>query len=200
MQEWLINMSVNHTVWVYIFVVFFAFAEGPFLSMIFGVLIKLSYFSFTPIYLALMLGDLIGDIFWYGIGYYYGYRFIKRFGKYFNITEGNIERIKVIFHKHKDPILFISKITNGFGFALATLMTAGMAKIPFRRYLAINVIGQLVWTGLLIGTGYFFGNLYLQINTITGRFFIIVLFVLCFSAFLRYKKHLEDKVQEPDTL
>ena len=82
MQEWLINLSTNHTIWVYIFIVFFAFAEGPFLSMVFGVIIKLGYFSVLPVYIALMAGDILGDTFWYYIGFFYGHRFIGRFGKY----------------------------------------------------------------------------------------------------------------------
>lgn len=161
--------------------------------MAFGVIIKLGYFGFLPVYAALMAGDVLGDTFWYYVGYFYGHKFIIRFGKYFNITELNVEKVKDLFHKHKHPILFISKITNGFGFGLAVLITSGMAKIPFGKYLAVNVLGQFVWTGLLIGIGYFFGNLYIQINNIAGRFFLFAILALLFVAFLRYKKYLENK-------
>ena len=195
MQEWLISLSTTHAIWVYVFIVFFAFAEGPFLSMVFGVIIKLGYFSVLPVYVALMLGDLMGDSFWYYIGYFYGHRFIIRFGKYFNITEQNIEKVKEIFHKHKHPILFISKITNGFGFGLAVLITAGMAKLPFKKYLAVNALGQFIWTGLLISVGYFFGNLYIKINDLAGRFFITAILIVGIVAFLKYKKYLQNKAQ-----
>jgi membrane protein DedA with SNARE-associated domain len=182
MQEWLISLSINHTVWVYVFIVFFAFAEGPILSMVFGIIIKLGYFDFMSVYVALMVGDLIGDIFWYCIGFYYGHSFIKKFGKYFSVTEQSLERAKSIFHKHKHPILFISKITNGFGFALATLIAAGMVKLPFKKYLAVNIAGQFIWTGLLISTGYFLGDFYLKVDTIFSRimfvFVIVILFIL----------------------
>ena len=196
MQEWLINLSTNHTALVYIFIVLFAFAEGPFLSMVFGVVIRMGYFSIFPVYLALMAGDLIGDVFWYYIGFFYGYGFIRRFGKYFNITEQDIEKVKIIFHKYKHPILFISKITNGFGFALATLMTAGMVKISFRKYIAVNVIGQFIWTGILMSIGYFFGNLYLKVNAIAGKIFIVAIFAILIIAFMRYKKYLENKLKD----
>src|SRR5689334_14624202 len=115
MKELLINLSANHAAWVYALIVLIAFIDGPYISLILGALIKLNYFSFLPIYFALMAGDLIGDVLWYHIGFYYGHSFIKKFGKYFNVTEQNIEKVKEIFHKHKHPILFISKITNGFG-------------------------------------------------------------------------------------
>ena len=195
MQEWLISLSTHHIIWVYIFVVIFACAEGPFISMIFGVLIKLGYFSFVPVYVALMAGDLLGDTFWYYLGYFYGHRFIKRFGKYFNITEQSIEKVTRIFHKHKHPILFISKITNGFGFALATLMTAGMVKLPFQKYLAVNLLGQLLWTAFLISVGYFFGNLYLAVDAVIGKMFIIAVFITLFIAFVRYMQYLQNKIK-----
>ncbi len=191
MEASLISLSINHIVLVYIFIVLFAFAEGPFLSLISGVLIKLSYFSFVPVYIALMAGDLIGDTFWYYVGFFYGHGFIKKFGKYLNITEQNIEKVENIFHKHKHPILFISKVTTGFGFGLATLITAGMVKIPLRIYLFMNLLGQFVWTGLLIGIGYFFGDLYIRINDLFGRIFIFTLFIFILVAFMRYIKYIK---------
>ena len=107
MQEWLINLSTNHAMWVYVFIAFFAFAEGPYLSIILGIFIRLNYFSLVPVYFALMIGDLIGDVFWYYIGYFYGHGFIRKFGKYFGVTEQNIENVKIIFHRYHHPILFI---------------------------------------------------------------------------------------------
>ncbi len=194
MQEYLINLSTNHAIWVYVIIIFIAFAEGPYISLILGVLIKLKYFIFLPVYFSLMIGDLIGDVLWYHIGYFYGHRFIRRFGKYFNVSENNIEKVKDIFHKHKHPILFISKITNGFGFALATLITSGMVKLPFLRYIMINIAGQFIWTGILIGTGYLFGNLYTEISTIAGRIFIGLLFVIAIMGVFRLKKYMEKKM------
>jgi len=194
-QGWLISLSTHYTVWVYIFIVLFAFAEGPFLSMVFGVIIRLGYFGIVPVYLALMAGDLIGDVFWYYLGHFYGHSFIRKFGKYFNVNEQSVEKVKIIFHKHKHPILFISKITNGFGFALATLMTAGMVKIPFRRYIAINILGQFIWTGLLMSIGYFFGNFYLAVNAIFGKIFIIGIFIILLIALMRYQKYLQNKIK-----
>ncbi len=196
MQEWLIQVAHTHQYIVYAIIVVLACAEGPILSMLFGVLIKLGYFSLLPVYTAIMIGDLIGDVIWYYIGRYWGHSFIKRFGKYFSITEEGVAKVERIFHKYKHPILFISKISNGFGFALVTLMTAGMVRIPFWRYLSINIIGQFIWSGLLIGIGYFFGNLYLQVDSVLGRMAVVAGFVVVFAAFMGYKKYLKTKAEQ----
>ena len=64
-----------------------------------------------------------------------------------------MDKIEVFFHKHQDKILFISKITMGFGFAVATLFTAGLVKIPFKKYAMFNFLGGFVWTGFLLAVG-----------------------------------------------
>ena len=194
MQEWLIQLSQNHHYIVYVIIIVLACAEGPILSMIFGVLIKLGYFSLIPVYTALMLGDLIGDTLWYYIGRHFGYRFINRFGKYFSITEDKVETITKIFHKHKNSILFISKISNGFGFALVTLITAGIVKIPFFKYLSVNLVGQFIWSGVLIGVGYFFSDLYMRVDTFLARVGIVAVLILVIALFLGYKNYLKNRI------
>lgn len=177
-------------------IVVLACVEGPVLSMIFGVLIKLNLFSFIPVYTALMAGDLLGDSIWYYIGYRWGHRFILKYGKYVNITEENVEKVTNIFHKYKHPILFISKISNGFGFALVTLVTAGIVKIPFGRYLLINFLGQFIWSGLLICVGYYFSHFYIQVDNWLGKTFIIAIFILLVISFNGYRKYLKGKMEK----
>ena len=79
-------------------------------------------------------------------------------------------------------------------------MTAGMVRIPFRRYITINIVGQFIWTGFLIGVGYFFGHLYAEIHSIIGKVFIGILFVLFIFAFIRYKKFIENKTKQLDSI
>ena len=196
MQQWLIHLAGSHTYLIYALIVALACAEGPILSMIFGVLLRLGYFSFIPVYAALMLGDLIGDVIWYFIGYRYGHAFIARFGKYWNISEEGVEKVTKLFHKHKHSILFISKITNGFGFALVTLMTAGMIKIPFWRYMTINLVGQFAWSGILLGVGYFFGEAYTEVNDWFGRISLGILFLIVIFALNGYKKYLKARAEK----
>lgn len=194
MQEWLIHFASAHHYIVYFIVIIFACIEGPILSMIFGVLIKLGYFTFWPAYISLMLGDLFGDTIWYYVGRRYGHGFIKRFGKYVSVTEENVTKVTEVFHRHRYKILFISKISNGLGLSMVTLLTAGMIRIPFFRYLLTNLTGQFIWSGLLIGVGYFFSNLYVQVDTWMGRVSIVISFFVLLWLFMGYKKYLKNKI------
>ena len=197
-STWIIGFATNHDVLIYGLIIILACAEGPILSMLFGVLISLGYFHFLPIYAALMAGDLIGDVVWYYIGYHFAHPFIRRFGKYFGLTEESVARMARAFHKYKHSILFISKISNGLGLALVTLMTAGMVRIPFWKYLGVNALGQLIWSAALIGVGFFFSNLYIQIDNVLGRISIIAVCILFLVAAVRYQRYLRKKADSLD--
>ena len=110
-----------------------AIIEGPILMFICGFLLHQGYFSFFPLYFILVAGDFAADLLWYGVGYYGAKPFILKYGRYVNLSLDSVLKIERLFEKHHDKILFISKITMGFGFALATLVAAGMAKVPFKK-------------------------------------------------------------------
>jgi membrane protein DedA with SNARE-associated domain len=172
------NFLAGLSYYRYLLTFVLAIAEGPMVMVASGILLRLGFFYFWPIYLSLMLGDFAADLAWYWVGFYGGRRFVERFGKYFSLTPEVLERLENFFHKHQDKILFISKITMGFGFAMATLLTAGIVRIPFRRYALFNFLGGFVWTGILLFLGYFFGNLYAVLNKGFKIVFIIGLAVL----------------------
>jgi membrane protein DedA with SNARE-associated domain len=194
MKDFLINLSTHHVYLVYILIIMFACLEGPVFSILFGILIRLGYFSFTPIYIALMLGDMVGDTIWYWIGRKFGYPFVRKYGKYFSITEENIHKVERIFHTYQKSILIISKLTTGFGFAIVTLFTAGLVKIPFRTYTALNFLGQFVWTALLIGVGYYFSYLYVTFENSLSRLSLIALFVILVASFIGFSRFIKERM------
>ena len=60
----------------------------------------------------------------------------------------------------------------GFGFAVVTLMVAGMLKVSFKRYVVINLFGGFIWTAMLLVIGYFFGNIYTLITGLGSQKYI----------------------------
>lgn len=125
-----------------------------------GVLLHAGEFAFWPLYFTLLLGDFVGDIMWYFVGRNAAEPFLRRFGHIFGVTKNVFEKTENLFRRHDAKILFVSKITMGFGFALAVLMAAGAMRVPFRKYVILNLLGGFVWTGLLVALGFFFGGLY----------------------------------------
>ncbi len=161
------------------------------ITVLSGFLLRLNVFSLLPLFITIITADMIGDLGWYGIGYKWGESFVNRFGKFFGITLDSVEVVKKKFHQHKNKVLFLSKITMGFGFALATIITAGLTKIPLKNFLILNTLGQLIWTSFLLSLGYFLGTFYLAIDkgfqTISLVAFAIftILLISRFSNYLR---------------
>jgi len=189
-QYWLAKLLV----YKYFIAFPLATVEGPIIMVACGFLLRLGTFSFWPIYLVLMLGDFVADLGWYAVGYYGARKFAVRWGKYFSITPEVLEKLEKTFEKHHDKILFISKITMGFGFALATLVAAGMARVPLKKYALYNFFGGFIWTALLLAVGYFFGHLYTLIDRSFKVAFIVFVVALIGGGFYGAGRYLKKSL------
>lgn len=170
--------------------------EGPYVMMMAGLLIKLGVLALVPTFIAISIGDLIGDIAWYYIGYFFGNAFVHRFGTFFDITAESIENAKLLFSNHRKKILLGSKVTAGFGLSLATLVTAGMVQAPFWEFVLLNFFGQLVWTTIMLMVGYFFGNLYIAIDNVMGRIFIVGAALVALYLLIRLSRHFGRRAKQ----
>lgn len=173
-----------------------ALVEGPYVMMLSGFLLKLGTVALIPTFIALSIGDLIADVVWYYVGHYFGNGFVRRFGRFFDITPESIERAKQLFGAHRKKILLGSKLTAGFGLSLGTLITAGMVGVPFWEYITLNFFGQLGWTAIMIAVGYFFGNFYIVINNVLGRVFIVAVAVFALFLLLRFARRLGRRAEK----
>ena len=159
----------------------------------FAIFVERPVLALIPAYAALMLGDLIGDVFWYWIGRKYGLSFVRRYGKYLHLDEQHAATVEEIFHKHSSWIIILSKVTMGFGFALITLITAGMSRIPFRRYILLNAIGQFVWTAIIMALGFFLSHLFVTVDNLFARISVVAFALVFVVCIYRYAKFIRSK-------
>lgn len=158
-----------------------------------GILIRLNYASFWPIYITLMTADLVGDTVWYGVGYHFARPLIEKFGNFFGLTPELIEKTRTIFQNHEKKILFTSKITFGLGFPLAVLVVAGMSKMPFKKYIGSLFLGQFIFTGMLISVGYFFGDFYVTLGKDFKLISMLAFFLVFIFALNGIRSYLKNK-------
>jgi len=136
--------------------------EGPIVTIIAAMLASLGAFSWTIVLVLSMAGDVIGDVILYGLGYRYGMGFVRGFGKYMGITEKLVLKMEKYFEKHGGKTIFAVKSTTGLCWAAFT--AAGIVKMDFRKFVKYSVLGGIVWSGLLISMGYFYGFLWREIS------------------------------------
>ncbi len=192
MPSWLPFLFLDYK---YLIITLIAIPEGPIIMALCGFLVRTGVLSFWPAYIALVIGDFIADIVWYFLGSKGGMKIAQsRFGKFMGLNDKNISLIEKYFHKYHASILFISKVTTGFGFAPVVLFTAGFVKIPFRKYLLLNFLGGFVWTGFLMALGYSFSHLFITIQNVSGKLTLIGVSVILILIAYRIGKHFHKMI------
>ncbi|MFF0132027.1 DedA family protein [Streptomyces mirabilis] len=98
-------------------------------------------------FLAAMAGDNIG----YAIGRYGGHRLIDRYGRYILLTPVRVARTEEFFTRHGGKIVTVARFVEGL--RQVNGIIAGLAEMPWRRFLAFNALGAALWVGAWVTIG-----------------------------------------------
>ncbi len=148
----------------YIVLFFVTIIEGPIVTIIAGFLISLGHLNFLLSYILIVIADLTGDSIYYSFGRWGKKRFINKYGKYFGMTTERVLRIEKHFEKHSGKTLFLGKVSHGIGAVF--LVAAGMAEMPYQKFLWYNFIATIIKSLILILIGFYFGQALVKINSI----------------------------------
>lgn len=115
-----------------------------------------------------LAGAVVGDTVNFEIGKHLGprLRFLKK---------ENLERTEEFFRKYGGKTIIIARFVP----VVRTLapFVAGTGKMDYPRFIRYNIVGGLLWVGLLLGAGYFFGNL----SFIRSHFGLVVIAIVVLS-------------------
>lgn len=136
----------------------------PYASLACGSLAAAGVFSVAEVFAIFFVTDIVMDCIWYVLGMRHGERALAFIRRITRASEEDMARLPRAFHDHPARILITAKLLGGFGMMPLILFTAGAAKLPFGRYIALNAFGEIFWTGGFLALGYFFGSYVLQIN------------------------------------
>lgn len=150
------------TTYRYLIIFPIAFLEGPIISIICGWLVALGTLNVLSVYFLLISANLIGDLFYYALGYWGGIKLIKRFGYWFRINLEDVEKMKNYFDQHGGKIILAGKVTPHFA-AGAMLAGAGLAKYRLSLFLRYSLITELIKTAIFLVIGFYLGYAYERI-------------------------------------
>ncbi len=136
--------------------------EGPVATIIAATLAALGAFNVFVVLIFSILGDILGDIILYGLGYRYGMGFVRHIGKYVGITENLVVKMEKYFTRHGGKTIFTVKSTTGL--CWATFTAAGIVKMNFKKFIFYSFLGGIVWSSFLVFMGYFYGYLWREIS------------------------------------
>jgi membrane protein DedA with SNARE-associated domain len=147
-----------------------------------GYLVLTGHLNILGVILIGTLGNILGSLIAYAIGYWGGKRFINRFGKYVFLSKKHLDSAEKWFDKRGEITVFVSRILP----AIRTFISlpAGVARMNLVKFLTYTAIGSLIWSGILTYVGYALGknwqNIQNILHPITYLVAVIVLVILVF--------------------
>ncbi|MGH3856232.1 MAG: DedA family protein [Pseudonocardiaceae bacterium] len=123
-------------------------------------------------FLAAVAGDNIG----YLIGHFGGRTLVLRFGRYVFVTEKRLTKAENFFERHGGKIVAIARFIDGL--RQLNGIVAGIAGMPWRRFLVFNALGAAGWVAVWTFIGYFAGGHLTEIHEEFHRYQTLVFCVV----------------------
>jgi len=112
--------------------------------------------SIVAVGLIAVLAAFAGNCIGYAIGYFGGHALALRFGRYVFLTTERLDKAERFFRRHGGLVLVIARFPEGLRQAAGII--AGIAEMPWRRFLIFNAVGATAWVALWSTIGYLAGN------------------------------------------
>jgi len=116
-----------------------------------GILVREGTMSFQVAFLAGVTGQLAGSALTYVIGRMGGRPLVMKYGKYFLIRTHEVEKAEEWFARYGEATSFLARLVPGVRTFIS--LPAGIARMPFWRFLAYSLLGVAPWTALLVWLG-----------------------------------------------
>lgn len=136
---------------------------------------------------------VLGDTNNYWIGHYLGPKVFS--GRYRWIKKEYLQRTENFYQRHGRKTIFLARfvpIVRSFA-----PFVAGIGRMTYPHFISYNIFGGIIWTGLLIGIGYFFGNTPV-VRTHFSLFVLVIIIVSTIPVFIEFYKEKHRKT-DPTT-
>jgi membrane protein DedA with SNARE-associated domain len=134
-------------------------------------------------FLAAIAGDNVG----FAIGHFGGRALALRVGKYVFLTRERLDKAQNFFERHGGKIIVVARFIEGL--RQANGIVAGIAGMPWRRFLAFNALGAALWVAVWVTAGYLAGShitpIYQQV-TRYSLYALILLGLFVLAVIVRY--------------
>lgn len=143
--------------WAYLLLALLVAIEGPIVTLAGAVAASAGLLNPVLVFVSASLGNLSADILWYSLGALGKTEWLMKLSSRFGVKENVITRLEKDVREHIHKVLFIAKLTMGL--VIPTLIAAGLARVPFKRWFGVLFGAECIWTGSLVLAGYYLGAL-----------------------------------------
>ena len=129
------------------------FLEGEAVLLAAGFSAHRGYLSLPIVIAIATLASFCGDQLYFFLGRRYGTAIMARFPA----MQASADRMQALVVRYKTPIVLAIRFL--YGLRIAGPLAIGMSNaVHWRTFVALNLVGALVWACLVAGIGYLFGN------------------------------------------
>ena len=173
----------QYGIWTHLILFLIVFCETglvitPFLpgdSLLFaaGTFAALGALDLWLIITLLIVAAIVGDTVNYWIGAYIGPRAFR--GDIRFMRKEYLDRTRVFYEKHGGKTIILARFVP----IIRTFapFVAGVGAMSYPKFITYNVVGAVLWVGLFVLGGYFFGN----ITVVRENFTLVILAIIAIS-------------------
>jgi membrane-associated protein len=149
------------------------FLPGDSLLFAAGTFAALGALDLWMVVLLLILAAIAGDTVNYWIGAYIGPRVFR--GDIRFLRKEYLDRTHAFYQKHGGKTIIMARFVP----IIRTFapFVAGVGAMSYPRFITYNVVGAVLWVGLFVLGGYFFGN----ISVVRENFTLVILAIIAIS-------------------
>lgn len=155
-----------------------------------GFLVFNGQFNFWPVVFLGTLGNLIGSIFAYLIGFYGGRPFIEKYGKYFLISSRDLDMADRWFSKYGQATVFFSRVLPVVRTFIS--LPAGISRMDFGKFSFYTLLGCLPWSIFLTYIGSKMGESWQSVGQYFHKFDYLIGGLIILFIILYIYRHLEN--------
>jgi membrane protein DedA with SNARE-associated domain len=145
-----------------------------------GSLVAQGRMTFLGVWLAGIIGSVLGAVVLYYIGMFAGdvviRNFLARYGRWVGISIGDYERALSVFHKYGEWIVLIGRVIPLVRSLIS--IPAGAEHMSMPKFLFFTTLGSAVWSGLLAYAGVLVGENWHEIEGLIGQYQDVTIIVL----------------------
>jgi len=183
LDEHLNQIVTTYGVWTHLILFAIVFAETglvvtPFLpgdSLLFaaGALAALGSLDLWLLVVLLIGAAILGDSVNYWVGAWIGPRAFS--GNVRFLRKDYLERTHAFYEKHGGKTIILARFVP----IIRTFapFVAGVGAMSYPRFIVYNIVGAVLWVGLFVPLGYFFGNM----PTVKNNFSLVIFAIIGIS-------------------
>jgi undecaprenyl-diphosphatase len=174
---------VEHGGYIFIFIstisegipIFGQFIPGHSIVIVSGLLAKIDVLNIYKVFLTVILGAIIGDIFGFYLGRKYGISLLTKFGQFFFVKKEFIDKALVLVKENTAKTIILGR----FSPITRTLspFIVGASGIHTKKFWVFDSIGVLIWASVSIMIGYIFGASYHAVSAALGKYILIAILI-----------------------